>query len=531
MEGGPGSKGRLMRSFGSWVRGAAAMASAGLVTGGLALVPAAASAAAASNVGYVDALGYAPQTTKGALWNIAETVGAHAMYKAGYTGKGVGVALIDTGVTEVPGLDTGNVIHGPDLSFDSQDPQLAHKDAYGHGTHLASIIAGRDAAGTPASYADPTRFNGIAPDANLVDVKVGASDGAVDVSQVIAGIDWVIQHRNDNGMNIRVINLSYGTDSTQDTDVDPLVYAVERAWRAGIVVVVAGGNDGSSTYTLADPARSPYVLAVGADDTQGTVGYADDVVPSWASRGTNQRHVDVVAPGVSVLGERVPNGYADERHADARVGTRFAKASGTSQAAAVVSGEVALLLQALPKLTPDQVKGLMMTSAHPFSSTDVKYRGNGLTDVSNAFAKRTSNFTQAPDFFSAGTGSLEASRGSSHVNDGVADLRGEVDIFGRAWNGAAWAKSSAPWVGGSWMGSPWTGSTWNGRTWADIVWSANTWSGRTWRDDQWQGRTWANGTWTGGDWTGRTWRDANWSGRTWRTADFASAGWLSRTWG
>src|SRR3712207_372710 len=108
--------------------------------------------------GAVSPLGYDPAPDKGSLHNIAQVVGAAASYSAGYTGKGVGVALIDTGVTPVRGLDTGNVVDGPDLSFDSQDPELAHLDAYGHGTHLASIIAGRDAAGPARSYLDKDRF-------------------------------------------------------------------------------------------------------------------------------------------------------------------------------------------------------------------------------------------------------------------------------------------------------------------------------------------------------------------------------------
>src|SRR5919112_938451 len=187
----------------------------------------AATLAGASPANADTSLGYDPATTKGSLQHIAQAVGAQDAYRAGFTGKGVGVALIDTGVTEVPGLDTGNVVHGPDLSFDSQDPELVHKDAFGHGTHLASIMVGRDAAGTPASYTDPSRFAGIAPDATLLSVKVGASDG-------------------------------------------------------------------STNYNLANPARDPYVLAVGADDTAGTLTPDDDLVPSWGTRGTNQRHVDVV---------------------------------------------------------------------------------------------------------------------------------------------------------------------------------------------------------------------------------------------
>ena len=199
----------------------------------------AAAAVAASVVGASPALAADATVVaaeKGSLHHIAATIGAHDSYRAGFTGKGVGVALIDTGVTNVPGLKSGNVVDGPDLSFDSQDPELAHQDVYGHGTHLASIIAGRDQAGTPESYLDHNQFTGIAPDATLVDVKVGAQDGAVDVTQVIAAIDWVVEHKADH--NIRVINLSYGTDSTQDPKVDPLAYAAEQAWLNGIVVVV-----------------------------------------------------------------------------------------------------------------------------------------------------------------------------------------------------------------------------------------------------------------------------------------------------
>ncbi len=479
------------------------------------------------------ALGYDPTATKGSLWQMKEIIEANAMQKAGFTGKGVGVALIDTGVTEVPGLASGNVFYGPDLSFDSQDPELTYKDAYGHGTHLASIIVGRDAAGTPASYTDPSRFSGVAPDANLVSVKVGASDGAVDVSQVIAALDWIVAHRNDNGLNIKVIALAYGTDSMQATGVDPLAFAVEQAWKAGITVVVAGGNDGRDTMHLANPAQSPNVLAVGAADTQGTIDYWDDTVPAWATRGTNTRHVDVVAPGVSVIGARVPNGYADERNPTARIGARFAKASGTSQATAVVAGEVALLMQANPSLTPDQVKGRLQSTAWAFPGTDVKYRGSGMTKVNTA-RKMTGNTGKAGSAWSTGSGLLEAARGSSHVNDGVSDLRGEVDIFGRTWDPVAWARASAArtaWSGGNWRGWTWSGNGWNARTWRGVTWSSGTWSARTWRDSDWSARTWRDGAWTTAEgWSGRSWADSTWSGRSWRAADLASVGWASRTW-
>jgi serine protease AprX len=446
-------------------------------------------------------LGYDPVTTKGSLYNIAEAVGAHASWQAGYTGKGIGVALIDTGVAPVQGLTSGNVVQGPDLSFDSQDPDFAHLDAYGHGTHMASIIAGRDAAGTPGSYANPTQFNGIAPDATLVNVKVGASDGSVDVTQVIAAMDWVVEHNAD--YDIRVISLSYGTDSTASNSTDPLAFAVENAWKHGVVVVVSGGNDGRSWLTLADPASDPYVLAVGAADTQGTPSAVDDTVPDWSTRGSNTRHVDVVAPGVSVLGLKVPGAFADERNPLARVGTRFAKASGTSQAAAVVSGEVALLLQSNPGLTPDQVKRQVMSTASPFSSTTNIYRGNGTTDVRMAQTKPVNSSAQPTQFFGTGTGSIAGSRGTSLVDDGYGALSGNVDIFGRRFDSAAWARATAAgnaWVGGSWMGVRMTGSGWTAGAWPVT-------------------------TWTPADWNARMWRSADWDARMWRSADFSSTGW------
>jgi serine protease AprX len=469
----------------------------------------------------VGSLGYDAVSDKGSLYNIAEVVGAHGSYAAGYAGKGVGVALIDTGVTPVRGLTSGNVVNGPDLSFDSQNPATAHVDGFGHGTHLASIIAGRDAAGRTASYADPNAFNGVAPDATLVNVKVGAGNGAVDVTQVIAGIDWVVEHADEKGMNIRVITLAYGTDSVQSSSVDPLSYAVENAWRHGIVVVVSGGNEGDSSKTLANPASDPFVLAVGAMDDAGTAARGDDTVPGWSTHGTDARHVDVVAPGVSVLGLRNPGGYADARNPQARVGDRFARASGTSQAAAVVSGEVALLLQQYPQLTPDQVKQVVTRSASGVAKSSTKMSGSGLVDVSKALKlpKLSQLLTLGPrPAWGTGTGSLEAARGTSHISNGRTQLAGEVDLFGRKWDGAAWAKSTTAekvWDGGKWRGETLTGPSRSGDKWPTTQWSDSDWSGVSYASDQWSAKTWRDESWSA-----KTWRDESWSAKTWRSQDW-----------
>jgi serine protease AprX len=500
----------------------------------IAAVIAASAAIVGTGVGVAHAdvspvLGYDAQSDKGSLYDIAGVVGALDAYRAGFTGKGVGVALIDTGVTQVRGLDTGNVVNGPDLSFDSQDPATASVDGFGHGTHLASIIAGRDAVGTPASYADPSRFNGIAPDANLVNVKVGASNGDVDVSQVIAAIDWVVQHRKDEALNIRVINLSYGTDSVQASQVDPLSYAVENAWKNGIVVVAAGGNEGDTTTNLADPASDPHVLAVGAMDSAGTVDPADDTVPSWSTDGTEARHVDVTAPGVSVVGLRSPGSVADTQNPAAHVGDRFLRGSGTSQAAAVVSGEAALLFQAKSDLTPDQVKQILMGSANGLNNVSALLEGSGTTDLRKAL-KAVPKTVADPAPWGTGTGSLEAARGHFHVtvgDDSTGDttLLGEVDVFGQAWNGATWAKQTTGRT--AWHEGAWRGATLTAKGWKDTGAVKKSWPTAVWNDT---GAVLASGDWTGrmwrdGDWAGRMWRDSAWAGRMWR-GGFSSVGWF-----
>lgn len=472
-------------------------------------------------------LGYDPVADKGSLYNIAEVIGAHDAYQKGLTGKGVGVALIDTGVAPVQGLTSGNVVNGPDLSFDSQVPGLAHVDGFGHGTHLASIIAGRDAAGAPSSYLDPARFDGIAPDATLVNVKVGATSGAVDVSQVIAGIDWVVEHAQDPGLNIRVINLAYGTDSTQAASIDPLSYAVENAWRHGIVVVVAGGNDGETTKTLANPAYDPHVLAVGAMDDAGTVSASDDTVPDWSTRGTDARHVDVVAPGVSVAGLRVPGGTCDTEYPTSRVGDRFARASGTSQATAVVSGEVALMLQQNPYLTPDQIKQLVMNTASGIASTLPIFGGSGLVDLRavltnpvTALLKTVTGLLGAllGPGWGNGTGSLEASRGSFHVVAGTTVLSGEKDIFGRPWNGYTWARQTSggyAWQGGYWRGELLTGPGWQSGAWPTTAWPGTDWTGLSWSSDAWTASTWHASTWHASTWHDEAWAASTWHGEGW----------------
>lgn len=449
---------------------------------------------------------------------VRAAIGADWMWSRGYTGDGVGVALVDTGVVPVDGLTSGNVVNGPDLSFESQADGLRYLDTFGHGTHMAGIIAGSD----PGSMLDPTRFAGVAPDARLTSLKVASHDGAVDVSQVIAAVDWVVEHRNDDPAHpIRVLNLSYGTDGVQDHQVDPLTHAVENAWRAGIVVVVSGGNAGFGSGKLNNPAYDPHVIAVGAADTNDTAMASDDTVPDFSSRGDDSRRVDVTAPGRSVVSLRNPGSYVDTLFPAARVGDRFFKGSGTSQAAAVVSGAVALLLDQRPGMSPDQVKELLRQTASSMPLADAAGRGAGEVNLA---AAGISTVPAADQTWaqSTGTGSLEAARGSSHVADGDVELTGERDVMG-PWHADKWAADSTDgtsWLGGRWNNRDWTGdcwcaSTWAGPGWEGRTWAGRTWAGRTWAGRTWAGRTWAGRTWAGDDWAGRTWAGRTWAGENW----------------
>jgi hypothetical protein len=479
---------------------------------------------------------YDPAADVNSLYNTTRYTGVQDWWRAGYTGTGVDVAVIDTGVTPVDALAApGKIVYGPDLSLDSQDDNLRNLDANGHGTFMAGIIAGNDGTAS-GSYADnPSSFLGVAPDARIVSLKVGTADGSVDVSQVIAAVDWVVQHRKDNGLNIRVLNLSYGTDSTQSYLVDPLAFAVEQARKAGILVVVASGNEGyvADNGTLADPAYDPKLFAVGASDSRGTLGADDDRVASYSSTGNASRSVDIVAPGSHIVGPRVPGSFVDLVRGDAGdVDASLMRGSGTSEAAAFVSGAAALVLQQRPSISPLQLKRLFMDNADSLSGFTSIQQGKGLIDMRSMLSARTPwAWGSAP--WSSGGGSLELSRGSQHLVDEDVMLEGEFDIFGEPFDAVAMASAEAArtaWNGGEWNGSVWSGSDWSGSDWADAVWSGHTWSGHTWSGHTWSGNTWSGHTWSGDSWSGHTWSGHTWSGNTWSSKFWTGDAWLGATW-
>jgi serine protease AprX len=489
-----------------------------------------------------------PVADPGSLRNTVRAIGADDLYADGFKGAGVDVAIIDSGVVPVEGLNgKGKLINGPDLSLESQDPELRYMDTFGHGTHMAGIIAGHE----PTDYSNRggLSFSGIAPQARLVNVKVADAIGATDVSQVIAAIDWVVQHRNDDGMNIRVLNLSFGTDGTQSPFIDPLSYAVQVAWDHGIVVVVAAGNRGFGSPKLNNPAISHSVIAVGAADTKGTPDVSDDTIPDFSSRGDDERRPDVLAPGKSIVSLRNPGSFVDVSFPEGAVNTRLFRGTGTSQAAAVVSGAAALIIQQRPGIDPDGLRALLMKTASPLPVEDPG-QGAGLINLAAAKSAATPSAgaageqakggdpAPAPDDAPAlpapeqppGSGSLELARGSSHLQspDGE-ELVGEIDIFGVPWDGRTWAAgahAAVNWSGGVWRDSQWSGDLWERSPWAlsswqGTIWSRNSWSGAPWARDSWSRNSWSNGSWHGevwarNSWSGDSWARNSWSSHSWR---------------
>jgi serine protease AprX len=472
---------------------------------------------------------YDPSSDGYSMSSITQLTGARAWWAAGYTGAGVDVALIDSGVAPVQGLsNSGKIVNGADLSLESQASNLRYLDTYGHGTFMAGLIAGRDT--TPNSQAAASTYLGMAPDARIVSLKVATADGGTDVSQVIAAVDWIVQHRTDHGLNIRVINLSYGTNSTQPYDHDPLAFAAEQAWKRGLVVVAAAGNtgyqEGRGAPGLAAPAYDPYVIGAAAADTMGTKTTDDDVVASFSASSAGCRsckNPDFTAPGSHLQGLRVPNSFLDVEHPEGYLAARYFRGSGTSESTAIVSGAVALVLQKYPNLTPDQVKRFFKANAVKLDGFDAQAEGAGEFRLASMLGQTPAGHRQNHED-SKGDGDLEGSRGQDHVTRDNVVLSGERDIFGAPIDTTALAVAEAS--GNSWSDGVWNGNSWSGNSWSGNSWSANTWSGNSW-----SGNSWSSSVWSGNSWSGNSWSDSSWSGSSWSGNSWTGGSWANAFWG
>ncbi len=477
------------------LRGAKLNSSLSLIRGGAFTMSAAAIRALAndSDVAFIS-----PDRTLKGMDDLTDSaVGVSTAWNSGYDGTGVGVAIIDSGINDNHAdleNDSGTVsrvVYHQDFTGTSTTNSYgATWDLYGHGTHVAGIVGGNGAW-------SGGRFAGVAPNVNLIDLRVLDKNGSGSDSMVIAAIQRAIALKNT--YNIRVINLSLGRGVPTSYANDPLCQAVESAWRAGIVVVVAAGNygrlslNGSNGYgTVTAPGNDPLVLTVGAMKTMNTFDRTDDQIASYSSKGpTTYDHVvkpDLVAPGNAMVsmvdhGSTLEWKYPDNK----RSGTTYPgykpyfSLSGTSMATPVVSGSVALLLDQNPGLTPDQVKARLMKTAYKTFPTS--------TTATDPTTLQT--FTSYYDIFTVGAGYLDiaaalgnndlapAATGSAVSPSAVYDpLTGTVSIVNGSsvvWGTSVVWGSSVVWGNSVVWGSNVAGSSvvWG----TSVVWGSSVMSG------------------------------------------------------
>jgi serine protease AprX len=308
------------------------------------------------------------------LLNVAaQEVGASIANDTGYTGRGIGIAILDTGI--YPHQDftrpRNRIKAFRDFVNNRQNPY----DDNGHGTFVAGVAAGN-------GYLSGGKYRGVAPEASLIVVKVMDKDGSGNSSDIIAGMQWVVDHQQE--YNVRVMSLSLGAKPS-DSRFDPLAAAVEAVWKKGIAVIAAAGNSGPKQSTIATPGISPVILTVGAVDDKRTPDYQDDVIADFSSRGPaygRQVKPDLVAPGVSVMAAKTDRDYVGGFRSQT-MKEPYVKMSGTSVATPFVSGAAALLLSKNPKMTPDELKNSLMKNAFTMSGVNKFAQGSGILDIRN----------------------------------------------------------------------------------------------------------------------------------------------------
>jgi serine protease AprX len=400
-----------------------------------------------------------------------QSVRADRAWGIGATGKGVGVAVVDTGIQgDLPDFRrsaddrTSRVVATAVVHPGADDAG----DTYGHGTHVAGIIAGNGAA---RDADDPLRglYAGVAPEAHLIAVKVDDGRGEATVADVIDGLQFVVDHRHELG--IRVVNLSLRSAEAQPARLDPLNAAVEQAWFSGLVVVAAAGNGGTEPDAVSyAPGNDPFVITVGGVDDKGTKTIRDDELAPWSSRGRTQEGVekpDVVAPGARIASTVPPGSYYATACPECVVDGEYLRVGGTSMAAGVVSGEVALLLEEQPWLTPDQVKATIVRRTRavvePVAGAPVDALGQPLppgvtpATVVTGGEAAADKALRNPVWRPANEG-LEPSA--------LLDpLTRTIDLTRAGWSRAGWSRSDA-------LRAGWSQETWVPSTWVRAGWSA-----------------------------------------------------------
>ncbi|HXC82891.1 MAG TPA: S8 family peptidase [Trebonia sp.] len=424
-----------------------------------------------------------------------QQTGATQLFANGDTGQGVTVAVLDTGIDDLPDF-AGRLIGGVDLTGGSNPFQ----DSFGHGTFVAGLIAGNGAS-------SGGQYEGEAPGADLVSVKVAGATGQTDLATVIEGVQWAVD--NQIAYNIRVLNMSLGFQPFESTVVNPLDQAVEAAWNSGIAVVASAGNAGPSNGTILSPGDDPLVITVGSLDDMAQPVVANDEMTNFSSAGPTSpdgwAKPDLVTSGRSVVSLAAPGSTIYNENPSARIGSGNFVGSGTSFSTAITSGAAALILAGNPSLTPDQLKARLLGTTSPGPVGNPFVDGHGALNANAAATAGPMNLGQSVV-------------GSVLTLLGATVSLAPVTSLADTWNASLW--SGVSWPQGSVSSKSWNGTAWNGSAWNGFAWSSKAWNDGGWASAAWDGSVWAGAAWDGTAWQGSVWAGAAWNGSAWSSSEW-----------
>ena len=383
-----------------------------------------------------------------------DTLRVHPLWEMGLQGQGITVAVIDSGIDREKDLQVNPNKAKPDsrvikqLSFNSNPGHL--NDASGHGTHVAGIIGG-------SGYRSGGLFAGIAPQVNLISLRISDDSGMAYESDAIEAMQWVLD--NKDKYNIRAVNISINSTIESSYHTSPLDAAAEILWFNGVVVVVSVGNKGSNSgYNTAKaaPANDPFIITVGASDERGSPELSDDKISSFSTHSiTIDGHSkpEIIAPGTDIISILGPDDWISDHPDRVVMNGEYFRLSGTSMSAPMVTGAVALLLQDEPDLTPDQIKYRLIKTAGVIG---------GRYPYLDIYAAVTGSSTE-----SANTGQI-ASQLLWTGDDPV------------AWDSVAW--NSVAWNSVAWNSVAWNSVAWNSVSWSSVAWKGAFKRNAAWND-------------------------------------------------